>query len=105
MVDNDSDMWADGIPHYYWKTTEHKQRIRHLNRSILIWHDVISKFPELNTKYHDKVMHDILAHHASKEYGSPILPQTRNAWLLHLCDAISARMDDAETNYDLHPDK
>lgn len=79
-----------------WTSTKHKRLIYHIPRSTLIWHDVIAKFPELNEKYHDAVLHDILAHHGSREYGSPVAPKTHCAWLLHLCDSISARMDDAD---------
>lgn len=79
-----------------WKSMDHKRLIYHLPRSILIWHDVITKFPDLNNKYHDAVLHDILAHHGSREFGSPVAPKTHAAWLLHLCDSISARMDDCD---------
>lgn len=34
---------------------------------------------------------------AGYEAVSPVAQKTRVAWLLHLCDGISARMDDAET--------
>jgi 3'-5' exoribonuclease len=65
-------------------------------RSALIWHDVVGKFPELSLKYHDRVLHDILAHHGKREFGSPVAPRTRAAYLVHLCDSISARMNDCE---------
>jgi 3'-5' exoribonuclease len=79
-----------------WAGTEHKRLIYHLPRSALIWHDIIGKFSELNDMYHDVVLHDILAHHGKREFGSPVAPKTHCAWLLHLCDGISARMDDCE---------
>lgn len=80
-----------------WKSCEHRRLIHHLPRSILIWHDIIEKFPDLNKEYHDGVLHAILAHHGRRDAGSPVAPKTRTAWLVHLCDGISARMDDAET--------
>jgi 23S rRNA maturation-related 3'-5' exoribonuclease YhaM len=55
------------------------------------------KFPELNTRYHDSVLHAILAHHGRREAGSPVAPKSRIAWLVHLSDQISARMADADT--------
>ena len=79
-----------------WKSSEHKRLIYHIPRSTLIWHDIIGEFPAANCKYHDVVLHDILAHHGRCEYGSPVAPKTHAAWLLHLCDSISARMDDAD---------
>ena len=80
----------------HWQSTQHKRLIYHINRSVLIFHDIIAKFPDLNAKYHDDVMHDILAHHGRREFGSPVAPKSHCAWLLHLCDSISARMDDAD---------
>jgi 23S rRNA maturation-related 3'-5' exoribonuclease YhaM len=43
---------------------------------------------------HDNVLHAIIAHHAWREWGSPCTPDTRLAWLLHLCDSLSARLND-----------
>jgi len=79
-----------------WKPAEHRRLIHHLPRSCIIWHDCVSKYPDVNERYHDRVLHAILAHHGRREAGSPVAPKTRVAWLLHLCDGISARMDDAE---------
>lgn len=88
--------YADGSGGGFWTPTSHRRLIYHVPRSALIWHDIIAKFPDLNEKYHDDVLHDILAHHGKREYGSPVAPKTHCAWLLHLCDSISARMDDAD---------
>lgn len=85
----------EGSPHE-WNPTSHRRLIHHLPRSVLIFHDVIGKFPELSNKYHDSVVHAILSHHGRRDDGSPVSPKTRVAWLCHLCDGISARMDDAE---------
>lgn len=80
-----------------WESTPHKRLIYHLPRSCIIWHDIIGKFSELSDMYHDTVLHAILAHHGAREFGSPVAPRTRTAWLLHLCDSLSARMDDCDT--------
>jgi 3'-5' exoribonuclease len=83
---------------YYkdWTGTEHKRVIHHITRSALIWNDTINFYPEYKRKYHEPVLHAILAHHGCREYGSPVSPKSRVAWLLHLCDSISARMDDCQ---------
>ena len=80
-----------------WEPCEHRRIIHHLPRSAIIWHDTIKKYPDYNIKYHDEVLHAILAHHGSRQAGSPVAPKTHVAWLLHHCDSISARMDDAGT--------
>lgn len=79
-----------------WGQTIHKTLIHHISRSALIWHDAVIN-SEINDKYHDNILHNILSHHGQREWGSPISPKTKVAWLLHLCDGISARMDDGET--------
>ncbi len=77
----------------YWCGTEHKYKIHHICRSALIWHDAAKENNVSECREND-VLHAILAHHGRKEWGSPVEPQTKLAWLLHLCDGISARMDD-----------
>ena len=38
------------------------------------------------------LLHIILSHHGQLEWGSPVLPQTQEAILVHYCDQISATM-------------
>ena len=79
-----------------WTSTPHKRLIHHISRSGLMWHDAAQKNPDVYDKYHDVVLHNILSHHGQREYGSPVAPKTRTAWLLHLSDAMSARMNDCD---------
>jgi 23S rRNA maturation-related 3'-5' exoribonuclease YhaM len=79
-----------------WKPNPHKRLIHHISRSALIWHDAAMIVPQIYDKYHDLVIHNILAHHGRREHGSPVMPKTKAAWLLHLCDSISARMNDCD---------
>lgn len=74
-----------------WQSTPHKNQIHHISRSALIWSDAVTR-TQLFHRIEDEVLHAILAHHGRKEWGSPVLPETRLAWLLHLCDHISAKM-------------
>lgn len=76
-----------------WESTKHKRHIHHISRSALMWHDMALKY----SIKEEEVLHAILAHHGQREWGSPVGPNTKLAWLLHLCDGISARMCDAET--------
>jgi 23S rRNA maturation-related 3'-5' exoribonuclease YhaM len=71
----------------------HKKRIHHITRSALIWGEIAK---DNRYKDIDEVLHAILAHHGNKEFGSPVSPQTKLAWMLHLCDGISARMNDCK---------
>jgi 3'-5' exoribonuclease len=38
------------------------------------------------------VVHIILSHHGSLEHGSPVLPATREATLVHFCDNLGGRL-------------
>lgn len=75
-----------------WFATEHKSKIHHISRSALVWQE--AKIKHNFDDPEDDVLHAILAHHGLREWGSPVTPKTRLAYLLHLCDGISARMDD-----------
>lgn len=79
-----------------WVGTEHKRTIHHISRSALVWNSAVATHNSKYIKYADSVTHNILSHHGQREWGSPVMPKTKAAWLLHLCDGISARMNDAD---------
>jgi 3'-5' exoribonuclease len=79
-----------------WFGTEHKRTIHHISRSALVWNSAVATHSLKYGKYADSVTHNILSHHGQREWGSPVMPKTKAAWLLHLCDGISARMNDAD---------
>lgn len=85
---------VDATDYSEWTSTDHKRLIHHISRSGIYWSNTINYYPELSIKYHDSVLHAILAHHGRRELGSPVSPKSKVSWLLHLCDGISARMDD-----------
>ncbi len=78
-------------PEREWVASPHHRTIHHINRAAVIWTQLSSD--GAGRDVFDEVLHCILAHHGSPERGSPVLPQTREAWMLHLCDAVSAWMD------------
>tara|TARA_Y100000310_G_scaffold334291_1_gene413772 strand:+ start:3298 stop:3900 length:603 start_codon:yes stop_codon:yes gene_type:complete len=77
--------------------SKHKRMIHHISRSGIIWSDAAQKDQKIYDKYFEPVLHAILAHHGRREWGSPVYPKSRVAWLLFLCDGMSARMYDADT--------
>jgi 23S rRNA maturation-related 3'-5' exoribonuclease YhaM len=88
-------MEGSGAP---WTSAPHKRYIHHISRSAIIWSEAVSKTHKaFQDKYADPVLHAILAHHGQRQWGSPVAPKSRVAWLLHLCDGISARLYDADT--------
>lgn len=79
-----------------WINTEHKRRIHHISKSAMIFFENANK-AGLDIETRDKIIHCILSHHTSREHGSPVAPKTKEAWMLTLCDNMSARMTDCES--------
>ncbi len=88
-----------------WQGTTHKRRIHHISRSWAMWRDCVSGCRQrlvqqrgpISATDVDEVGHAILSHHLQREWGSPVAPNTKLAWMIHLCDQLSARMDDVGT--------
>lgn len=78
-----------------WSSTDHKHAIYHISKSYAEFYLASIKENYYATKM-ERIGHAILAHHGLKEWGSPVQPRTKTAWLLHLCDSISARMYDCK---------
>lgn len=80
-------------PEGVWQSAEHKYKVYHIVRSALEW----EKMKETAIKYnvsHENVLHNILSHHGQFQWKSPTQPQTQEAWILHLSDNMSARVND-----------
>ena len=89
-----------------WRSAQHKRRIHHISRSAIMWNRCLDEYEssyvaaadEPSYEFcRDDVTHAILAHHGQREWGSPVAPNTRIAWLLHKADGISARLFDCHT--------
>lgn len=76
-----------------WAGNEHKRKIHHISRSS-IYFSKIAEYRGLSSEITDEIIHAILSHHGNREWGSPVYPATKMAWILHLCDGLSARIDD-----------
>ena len=86
------------------------RKIGHVTKSGMIWTDAwnnyaTDKLKQEDPEMHDRVLHNILSHHGPVEWGSVVPPATREAWLLHLCDNMSARINDADTYYAFYKEK
>ena len=80
-----------------WMGGPHKREIHHISRSAIEFSKAVALTGE-GKDIEDKVLHCILSHHGTREWGSPVAPKSREAWLLFLCDGISARTTDCETS-------
>ena len=60
---------------------------------------LIAEVPGFPPETAKQLRHIIVSHHGMREKGSPVIPQTREAIIVHYCDDMTARIgavDDAE---------
>ncbi|MDI9599718.1 MAG: HD domain-containing protein [Acidobacteriota bacterium] len=74
-----------------------------LHGEIVMGHDMvrglIAEDPDFPPEAALRLRHIIVSHHGMREKGSPVVPQTREAVIVHYCDDMTARIaaiDDAE---------
>ena len=74
-----------------------------LHGEIVLGHDIvrglIDEVDDFPAELSSRLRHVIVAHHGEKEKGSPVVPMTREAVVVHYCDDMTARVaaiDDAE---------
>jgi 3'-5' exoribonuclease len=76
-----------------------------LHGEIVMGHDMVRELidedPDFPPESAKRLRHIIVAHHGMREKGSPVVPQTREAIIVHYCDDMTARIgaiDDAEAS-------
>lgn len=79
-----------------WESTDDKHLVYHISRSAIHWSKAVDRHPR-HRSIETPVLHAILAHHGLKQWSSPVEPRTREAWILHLSDQMSARVNDCDT--------
>ena len=79
-----------------WKYTKLNDLVHHIPFSVMYWMDSCRWAPTKSSLM-DNVMHNIVAHHGSREHGSNVSPKTKEAWIVHCADKLSARLNDYET--------
>lgn len=95
--------------HDYGKTMTYKKSGEKNAQDFLLGHIYISAYSlhremeKRNIDSHDieRVIHIILAHHGIKEYGSPVVPCTQEAILVHMLDNLSAKTDTIDSSADM----
>lgn len=73
--------------------TDQGRLIGHLVLGVEMVRSQAERVPELAPTRLDQLLHLILSHHGRHEFGSPCLPMTSEAILLHHLDDIDAKME------------
>lgn len=84
-----------------WTHSAHARNIHHISRSCWVWRDCAKD--HVSEEVLDRISHNILAHHGCRQWGSPISPNTKEAFILHHSDSISARVADNQNGKDHIP--
>jgi 3'-5' exoribonuclease len=69
------------------------QLIGHIVKGIRIVEDAVRQVPGFSPELRDLVMHLVLSHHGTLEYGSPKVPVFLEAMLLHQIDTMDSKME------------
>ena len=56
---------------------------------------------EVPTAEVERIVHIVLSHHGMKEWGSPVLPCSQEAMLVHMLDNLSAKSDTIENSAEM----
>lgn len=65
----------------------------HLVISLKIFLEMKNKVADFPEALSIRIQHLIVSHHGEKEYGSPEVPKTKEAYLLHLLDLLDSRLN------------
>ncbi|WP_084457131.1 3'-5' exoribonuclease YhaM family protein [Desulfogranum mediterraneum] len=73
--------------------TDQGRLVGHLVLGTELVRRAAARVSELDPERLDQLLHMILSHHGQLEYGSPVLPMTPEAMLLHHLDDMDAKMN------------
>lgn len=82
-IGKEHDYYADG------QKTAHYSLIRHLSKSYAQFY-MFATQRGVDDKAIEAIGHIILSHHGRKEWGSPIEPETTEAYIVHYADMLSS---------------
>ena len=80
--------------------TTHGRLLGHISIGLMMVRDRIKAIPGFPPQLAVLIEHMILSHHGSLEFGSPTLPQTREAIALHFLDDIDSKLAAARQTID-----
>ncbi len=73
--------------------TDEGKLLGHLLLGISLIDKYIQNIPDFPKKARDLLVHLIASHHGLLEFGSPTVPKTKEAFVLHYADNIDAKMN------------
>jgi len=77
---------------FTFQKTDKGQLLGHITIGLGMIRELLAKLPSFPDSLRIELEHMLISHHGEKEWGSPELPQTINAFALFHADLISARL-------------
>jgi 3'-5' exoribonuclease len=72
---------------------EEARQLDHVTMSVLLTRTAAEQVvPRVSETRLANLLHAILAHHGTREWGAPVEPHSVDAWLVHLADLAEARL-------------
>ena len=78
-----------------FRFTDPGNLLGHLTQGAMILEQKARELEDFPEEKLNVILHLILSHHGSREYGSPVLPMTPEAMALHYIDNLDAKIRDA----------
>ena len=82
--------------------------IGHLTQGAFILRERVAALEDFPEEKLNLLLHLILSHHGSREFGSPVLPMTAEAFALHFIDNLDAKLrtvtDTIDSDLNTHSD-
>ncbi len=75
--------------------------IGHISLGAMKLSEACAKIEGFPAELRDRLMHIILSHHGSLEFGSPVLPATPEALIVHLADDADAKLKEMKDGIEL----
>ena len=72
--------------------TDEGQLVGHLIQGVEMIYDKVRSIPNFPSKLKTHVVHLVLAHHGKLEFGSPKLPMTLEALMVHYLDDLDSKI-------------
>ena len=76
----------------------------HIVVGIEMLQDKLRQFKDFPADIQIKLEHNIISHHGELEWGSPVLPKTSEAIILHYVDNIDAKVIHVQSELKKHKD-
>ena len=77
---------------FTFQQTDKGRLLGHITIGLEILRELMAKIPLFPDSLRVELEHMLISHHGEKEWGSPEVPQTVNAFALFHADLVSARL-------------